>query len=88
MTRLVGCVTAVDAAREHFTLWLHDERRACSGPYDSEIHLEFLRKHLTPDQEAGPAVAIIGHIDFGQQAQPDWLELDVLHRVARRRGRL
>ena len=76
MARLVGCVTAVDAIREHCTLWLHDERRACSGPYDSNIHLEFLRKHLTPDSDSGPAVAIIGHIDFDSKHTPtgwDWM---------------
>ncbi len=76
MTRLVGCVTAIDAIREHFTLWLHDERKACSGPYDSQIHLEFLRKHLTPDPNSGPAVAIIGHIDFDSKHNPtgwDWM---------------
>ena len=60
----MGRVTAVDAVNERFTLWLQDERRVCSGPYDSDIHLEFLRKHLTPDRETGPTVAIIGKIDF------------------------
>ena len=76
MTRLVGCVTAVDAAQERFTLWLHDERRPCSGPYDSDIHLEFLRKHLTPGPESGPTVAIIGHINFDSKHNPtnwDWM---------------
>lgn len=69
-TRLVGRVTAVDAVNERFTLWLHDERRVCSGPYDGTIHLEFLRKHLTPDRETGPTVAIIGKIDFDSRHNP------------------